>query len=248
MDIKEIETIGNFGIVILGNFNPAILHPEWLDRNQVLPPHEVREIAESKRKEVKGLEGIKVKFIGSNILVSGVETRLKLPSYNIGVTPDKFEVSTSNKDKYEELPEFVAATFKILEHTPITAIGINFMSSLKFSKRAIILMHSYFCAKPDIILSVFGEQYRIDSKIRYDYNGSAVTLFLELKEESDEIGINFNYNKGFTEQEGSKEMIKYLLDNYKPMMMNADKIIKHLFRDPIDGGKESAKSGKDGEG
>ncbi len=59
MDFEEIKTIRRFSVVILGNFNPAILHPEWLDRNQLLPPTEVRDITESKKGEVKGLEGIK---------------------------------------------------------------------------------------------------------------------------------------------------------------------------------------------
>ena len=47
MDIEERKTIQRSTVVILGNFNPAIIHPEWLDRNQVLPPNEVRDIAES---------------------------------------------------------------------------------------------------------------------------------------------------------------------------------------------------------
>ncbi len=237
MDMKELRTIGQSTVVILGNFNPAILHPEWFDRNQVLPPHEVREIAEAKRDELKDLAGLKVKFIGSNVFVSGAETRLSLPSYTIRVTPDRFEVSTSKKEKYEELCEFVAATFKILEHTPISAIGINFFSSLKFSEHASDLMHRYFCGEPKTISRIFGQDCSINSRIKYDYKDSRVTLILESKEESDEIGINFNYHKDFTEQEGTKELITYLLDSFEPMMMNADQVIKKLFGKPIDGGK-----------
>jgi hypothetical protein len=113
MDIEEIKTIRRSIVVILGKFNPAIIHPEWLDRNQVLPPTEVRDIAESKEvhphtevrdivesKEgkVRDLEGHKVKFIASNVLVSGSLTRLSLPSYQILVTPDKFEAETAIKE------------------------------------------------------------------------------------------------------------------------------------------------------
>jgi len=236
MVIKELGSINQFTIVVLGNFNPAILHPEWFDRNQVLPPHEVRDIAEAKIREPEGLEGIKIKFIGTNVLVSGMETRLALPSYKVNVTPEKFEASTSKKEKYEELTEFVAATFKILEHTPVNAIGINFMSSLKFPEQARDLMNQYFCGKPDRLSSVFGKNYSIDTKIRYDYDDSKVTLLLDVKEENNEIGINFNYHKNFTEKQGTTELIKYLLENFKPMMLNADKTIKSLFGEPINGG------------
>ena len=248
MDIEEIKTIRRSSVVILGNFNPAILHPEWLDRHQVLPPNEVRDIAESKEGEVRDLEGLKVKFIASNVLVSGSETRLSLPSYQITVTPDKFEAVTVIKEKFEELYEFVAETFKILAHTPVNALGINFISSLKFSESARDLMHHYFCAEPEAMSSVFGDRHLIDSRIRYDYKDSKVTLLFGVEEEKDEIGINFNYHKDFSENEGVATLIEYLLENFKPMMLDADKVIKDLFGEPTHGGKEDEKPVKNSNG
>ena len=248
MDIEEIKTIRRSSVVILGNFNPAILHPEWLDRNQVLPPTEVRDIAESKEEEVRDLEGLKVKFITSNVLVSGSETRLSLPSYRISVTPDKFEATTVIKEKFEELCEFVAETFKILAHTPVNDLGINFISSIKFSKSSIDLINHYFCAEPATMSSVFGDRHIIDSRVRYDFKDSKVTLLFGVNEDKDEIGINFNYHKDFSENEGVATLIEYLLKNFKPMMLNADKVIRDLFGEPTDGGKEGEKPVKSNNG
>lgn len=248
MDIEEIKTIRRSSVAILGNFNPAILHPEWLDRHQVLPPTEVRDIAESKEGEVKDLEGLKVKFIASNVLVSGSLTRLSLPSYQITITPDKFEAVTEIKEKFEELYEFVAETFKILAHTPVNALGINFISSLKFSKTARDLMHQYFCAKPAAMSPFFGDRYLIDSRIRYNYKDSEVTLLFGVDEKKDKITINFNYQKNLSENEGVATLIEYLLENFKPMMLDADKVIKGLFGEPTDGGGEGEKPVKNSNG
>ena len=136
MDIMDLKTINRFSIVIIGNLNPAILHPEWFDRNQILPPSEIRDIIEIRSQDLKELEGMKVRFIGSNTFVSAADTRLGLPSYTIKATPERFEASTTKKEKFEELAEFVTTTFKVLEHTPVSAIGINFDSVLKFSQSA----------------------------------------------------------------------------------------------------------------
>jgi hypothetical protein len=246
MDIEEIRTIERSSVVIIGNFNPAIIHPEWLDRNQVLPPPEVRDIAEAKQERETDLAGINVKLISSNIFVSGAETRLRLPSYRIIVTPDKFDAMALKREKHKELCEFVASTFKILEHTPVEAMGINYISSLKFSEHAVGLMHRYFCAEPETLTSIFGERYLLDSRIRYDYKNFKVTLRLGLKEEKDEIGIDFNYHIKLSENEGTKELIENLLENFKPTMIDADKVIRDLFGEPVNGGENSGKSGKNG--
>ena len=155
MDVGEVKTIQRASIVLNGNFNPAIIHPEWLDRNQLLPPPEVQGVAEIQEKEIEGLEGLKVKFIASNVLVGGIETRLELPSYRIRVTPDKFAVICGVRDKFIELYEFIANTFIILKHTPLSALGMNFTTSLKFSEPASHLRNQYFCGQPDTLSSLF---------------------------------------------------------------------------------------------
>lgn len=235
MEIKDLNTIKTVSIVLTGNFNPPIFHPEWFDRNQLLPPNEVRDI--SKVSEVKtdlnDSETQKIKFISSNVFISGLQTRLLLPSYRVEVSPDRFEARTSINSKFEELIKFVCATFKILEHTPIQSLGINFLSSLEFSQDPTFIMHNLFCHSTDKMKSLFNEHYLIDSRIRYDFKDSKVTLITENKDTK--IGFNFNYNKILAEKNGTKEVIDYILTNFDLMMFNADEVIRKLFGDPIKG-------------
>jgi hypothetical protein len=61
----------------------------------------------------------------------------------------------------------VAETFKILEHTPVNALDVNFISALKFSESAKGLISRYFCAEPKTMLTAFGEGYLVDSRVRF---------------------------------------------------------------------------------
>ena len=62
------------------------------------------------------------------------------------------------------------------------------------------------------------------------------SLILKTDDEKDKIGININYNKDFPENDGLIVLIEYLLENFRPMMLDADKVIRSLFGEPIDGG------------
>lgn len=141
----------------------------------------------------------------------------------------------------------MAAVFKILEHTPVTDLGINFISRLKFSDHADQLINRYFCAEPNTFVTIFDQKFSIDSIISYRYKDSKARVIFDIIEETDEIGINFNYHKRLSESEGTKELISYLLGNFKPMMENADKVIKDLFGNPINEEKKDVKSSGDHE-
>lgn len=159
--------------------------------------------------------------------------------------PEKFEASTIEKEKFNELRKLVVQTFLILEHTPVHALGINFFSKLKFSKKARHLMNGYFCKDPKAFSGVFDGNYLIDSRVRYEYLGSKVSLTLELFEEENKIGINFNYHKKLSDKEGTKELTSYLIDNFDLILQNAGEVVQNLFGNPLEGGKNNVKSGKD---
>ncbi len=74
------------------------------------------------------------------------------------------------------------------------------------------------------------------------------TLSLKVDEEKDKIRIDFNYQKDFSENEGVATLIEYLLENFKPMMLDADKVIKGLFGEPTHGGNEGEKPVKNSNG
>ena len=92
-------------IVLVGAFNPAIFHPEWLARHELIPDLEA--------------QAATVQLIGSEVAV------IELKWVRIEVTRDRFTVKSNNETHFSPLRDLVVAIFQLLDHTPIKQIGLN---------------------------------------------------------------------------------------------------------------------------
>jgi hypothetical protein len=98
----EIE---GMSIVVLGSFNPSIFQPHWFSYNNLIPPQEAR--------------ASKVEIIHPNATVFSSDW------FTLKVTEFNFMLETYDAAKTLPLRDLVLGTFKILEHTPVTALGMN---------------------------------------------------------------------------------------------------------------------------
>lgn len=92
-------------IVILGSFNPAIFHPLWFARSNLIRPEEA--------------EGVKP------VIFEGQVAQFSADWLSVQVTQDRFMLETKDPTKSQPLRDIAIGTFKILEHTPLTAFGLN---------------------------------------------------------------------------------------------------------------------------
>jgi hypothetical protein len=92
-------------IVALGSFNPAIFHPVWFARHQLIRDKEA--------------DSSQVKVMSPEITV--VESEW----FALQVTTERFSLETRDPRKFLPLKDLVTATFEILEHTPVRAFGFN---------------------------------------------------------------------------------------------------------------------------
>lgn len=98
----EIESAS---IVLVGSFNPAILHPEWLAHKSLIRPEE----AEQAEVEV----------------VSRQLTVVRLSWFELQVLEDRFSATATDPAHFQTLQECVLGIFSLLEFTPISAMGLN---------------------------------------------------------------------------------------------------------------------------
>lgn len=93
--------------VLVGNFNPAIFHPGWFERQGLLSRAQA--------------EGANV----AAVLPELAQFSLEHDRIHVQVLPNRLTV-TGTPDLQEELHVLVVETFKILEHTPLNMLGINY--------------------------------------------------------------------------------------------------------------------------
>jgi hypothetical protein len=101
-----IPEITSGTVVLLGSFNPKIFQPEWFARQQLLPQAEA--------------DAADIKFIIPQ--VSNFETE----RFSLQVTDQRFVVTSRASASPAPLRDLVQGVFFILEHTPVTAMGLNY--------------------------------------------------------------------------------------------------------------------------
>jgi hypothetical protein len=96
---------GNVSIVLIGNFNPPIFHPEWFARHGLIS---------DKEKDASEI----------NIIHKEI-TSFRMDWLSVDVQPTNFAVKTQ-EGPFIRLADFVVKTFRdYLSHTPINKLGIN---------------------------------------------------------------------------------------------------------------------------
>jgi hypothetical protein len=90
---------------LVGSFNPAIFQPAWFSRESLISNEEA--------------DAATINIIHSQI--SSFET----PAFAVEVTPDWFDVTAAGRPFTDLVRDLAYGTFSILQHTPISAMGMN---------------------------------------------------------------------------------------------------------------------------
>jgi hypothetical protein len=92
-------------IVALGKFNPAIFQPQWYGALNLIRAEEAAKA--------------RIEVIHNDVTVFSTEW------FRAEITQDRFAMSTPDPTKFLPLRDLVLSTFRILEHTLVSAFGFN---------------------------------------------------------------------------------------------------------------------------
>ena len=93
-------------LVLRGNFNPSIFQPAWFGAQSLLPNAAVA--------------SAKISIVRPEVTVFSIEW------CRIEVTEDRFAIGSTHEAYFERLADLVIKTFRILIHTPVHMMGINY--------------------------------------------------------------------------------------------------------------------------
>lgn len=100
-------------IIVIGNFNPAIFSPFWLEKNNLI-----------------GSEDAKGALTSPNLLITSQIFKFETEWFVLQVIPQQFSLSSKGAIS-PTMKDLAVEIFSLLPHTPISALGINFMAHYK---------------------------------------------------------------------------------------------------------------------
>lgn len=105
MSAEFSPEIDGAALVLLGSFNPTIFQPTWFKICELLSGPEA--------------DAAEVKIIHTAIAEFSTDW------LQLSVTRDRFTLQTTNPAHFEQIQDLAVGVFHLLEHTPVTAMGLN---------------------------------------------------------------------------------------------------------------------------
>lgn len=105
-------------IVAIGAFNPAIFSPDWLERNDLIGKSDADEVREAS--------------VGKSLIVSHEATFFETKWFALQVLEQQFSL-TSKDALSPAFKDLAVGIFQLVPHTPVTAVGLNFLGHFKLA-------------------------------------------------------------------------------------------------------------------
>ena len=193
-------------LVITGSWNPAIVNPSWVGRHLFQKP-EGQEIAVI---EVALPEARPPIFYIEEFGFSASQPRID------------FFLNSFNSDSVARLEELVLRLLEILPHTPITAVGLNYIFEVEGATRALL---DKFQTQENI-----ERAFRVIERVfvsRIDL-GDGVRLNLRRQLSLDRTVLDLNFHQDVTEIEKIRAIISGGVEAY---FERALEVIERLYNE-----------------
>ena len=214
------ETLKEQGmsIVVLGDFNPKIFQPYWFSTMGLIRKEEADEA--------------KIKVVHNDA------TAFSSQWFNLQVLHEKFSLETTDSSKHKAIRDLVYSTFRILEHSPITAFGFNYNRFFEMdSEEAWHALGDYYVPKRtwEKLLENPGMRSLTVEGKRKVCQANYVQIRLEPvkgTKHSVFLGVNEHYQLASADQHGIQPFLEHLLKSWDPFLDFVSEITDLILKDP----------------
>jgi len=205
-------------IVALGAFNPQIFQPQWFAASQLIRKEEA--------------DGATIGVVHPEMTIFSTEW------FKVEITNARFAISTQDPTKHLPLRELAIGTFRILEHTPVTAVGFN--SNRHFAMESSDKWHQlghHYAPKSSWspILKNPGMRVLIMEGTREGSKSNRITIKIEpsakIKDHGVQISINehFDLDADASPPDRLKSFLVIIESNWDEFLKYADDACEHLL-------------------
>lgn len=105
--LEALQNRGNT-LVVVGAFAPAMFHPSWFARYELLGNREITVAAEA-----------------TNLLVSNEISLFKIGGFDIDIRPNRMQIGTSQESLFKANRDLVCSMLEVIDGISVEQIGIN---------------------------------------------------------------------------------------------------------------------------
>jgi hypothetical protein len=211
--------IDSASIVILGSSNPGIFHPIWFKTNGLI--------------KVEEADKAKLEITSPMISIFGVEW------FRLQVETQKFTIQTQNETHFELLSDLVIGTFSLLEHTPVSAMGLNRSMHFKMDSEESWNAFGDKIAPKDVWQGVLPEPGLLSlvmqgPKQRQNQKKENVTNVRVEASPRITPGIYIDVNNHFQiEGNDLQKVLKILKESWRDVLTNSRKIADQIIKEKV---------------
>lgn len=209
INVKDIH----LSIVLIGQFNPAIVTPQWLALKKLIRESEAE---------------------NSSIQITHPEvSQFSLPFADFSIVKNKFQVNCSDGSQFDTVRDLVTSIFIILSETPVSGIGINHIYHFDLSDHDTYFNFGNWLSPQSIWDESLKKSGLIDLKvIEADFSDTGVKKQVQLNpsELHRPYGAKFqlNYHIELTKAP-DKSISNTIIENWEISKEEASTIFKRLI-------------------
>ncbi|MEZ5039530.1 MAG: hypothetical protein R2828_06550 [Saprospiraceae bacterium] len=206
----------HLNVVLIGNFNPRIFHPQWFANHNIISEADFNYIVE-----------------GSDVLIHKQVAQFKSSWFHLEVTETRLQIICTQEAYFEMILDFLASTFSVLHHTPIQQMGINLTVRQRLDRSEDVERFDtkFFTAKGYKDIDVEAQPFTMKLRFNSQENRVGTQCNFEItKTSKDAYFMNINQHFEIGKDTNGKDLVRTIGQYGRESLNTNDQILEKIIK------------------